>query len=303
MLKIWFEKKIYFNYFVIFLPIVLLLGGTTIQAQKMAEDDIDQEQTIGGEEISIYKNNWAAQSFTPTCNIITKIQLILKQNGNFAGNLTITLRSLLIGSDIITVLIPPENISSEPNWINIEFTDNVSVVPENLYYIICHLDEGDEDNNIVWYQGTNTTYDRGIAYYSEDNGSSWIQNIDKDFCFKTFGKVVNEGAIEILYMVGKANFPGGRIEFSIKNNGSVSISPINVQMNFYGGFMLLGRTFTETYDIQIKPGQTLNFNIYPILGIGSAQCTLSVGTTDVLPTIKTVDAFLLLFYVYILPDF
>jgi hypothetical protein len=303
MQKIWFKKKIYFNYFIIFLLIVLLLSGTTIQAQKMAEDDVDQEQTIGGEEIPIFKDNWAAQSFSPTVNEITRMQLKLKQKGNIGGNLTLIIRSFIIGSDIIKVLIPPENITNEPSWVNIEFTDNVSVVPESMYYIICYLDDGDENNNIVWYRGTNTTYERGLAYNSEDNGSSWIQNIDKDFCFKTFGEVIKEGSIEILHLVGKANFPGGKIEFAIKNTGNVTIKPINVQMNFYGGFILLGRSFTETYDIQLKPGQTLNFNIYPILGIGSVQCTLSVGTTDVLPTIKTADAYLLLFYVYIRPDF
>ena len=91
-------------------------------------------------------------------------------------------------------------------------------------------------------------------------------------------------------------FAGG-----IKNTGNVNINPINVQMNFYGGFILLGRSFTETYDIQLKPGQTLNFNIYPILGLGHAQCTLSVSTTDVLPTIKTVSAYIFLFYIYISP--
>lgn len=298
MLKTWIRKKRYSKYFVIFVLLVLLLSTTTIQSQKMADDDLDQEQTTVNEEVPIYINKWGAQSFKPTFYTVTRIQLLLKQKGNIVGNLTISIRSSLAGSDIITVSIPTENITTEPDWVNIEFND-ISVLPQNSYYILCHLDEGNENNNIVWYRGTNTTYDGGVAYYSEDNGSSssWIQNIDKDFCFKTYGKTVG-GEFEILYLVGKADFPGGRIEFAIKNTGNSSISPIFLQTIFTGG-LLLTKSFTEKYDIDLKPGQIFKSEIYPIIGVGNTRVTISIWTTDGIPKTITADAFLFLFYVYV----
>ena len=75
-----------------------------------------------------------------------------------------------------------------------DFQD-ITVTPEDTYYIVCRADGGVENDTYCWVFDFNNSYDRGIAYLSEDNGLTWFDMEDLyqdpnymhvDFCFITY---------------------------------------------------------------------------------------------------------------------
>ena len=80
------------------------------------------------------------------------------------------------------------------NWVMFDF-DDITVIPEETYYIVCYASSGEVDLCYCWYFDVNNKYDRGIAWGSEDSGESWIdlENpgwdpdfVELDLCFITY---------------------------------------------------------------------------------------------------------------------
>jgi len=106
--------------------------------------------------------------------------------------ITVSIRDSLNGNDLTVATVNADPISASGTWVLFDFKD-ISVTPENTYYIVCRSSGGSGSNIYCWFFNRYNSYDRGIAWMSINNGSTWddLENYDPnypqiDFCFKTF---------------------------------------------------------------------------------------------------------------------
>ncbi len=73
-----------------------------------------------------------------------------------------------------------------------------------------------ENDTYCWLFDLNNSYDRGIAYQSEDNGSTWVDLEDPwqdpnymhvDFCFKTYHTKPKNKAMDTPFLRFLENHP------------------------------------------------------------------------------------------------
>lgn len=288
------DKKIII-FILISLIIILTLTPASSNYTTLTNDQIDQEQTdISGLDY-IYFNHWKAQSFKPTTKTLTRIKLYINKIGNINSDFEILIRDSLIGINLTKAIVSSSQIPlTTPEWIEFNFND-INVVSNKTYYIICKTSAGDQTNSYNWYESNNNPYERGTKYYSDDNGKTWQQNTDIDFCFKTYGQI---GELYIQYI--KGGF-GWNIFYGIKNIGNLDINDINVYISFSGGLILTEKTLTDNINQSIAPNQILDKTISPIIGFGPTTITFTVSSPDAISTSKTVQGFLFLFSIYIHP--
>jgi hypothetical protein len=130
-----------------------------------------------------------AQSFKPTLNLLTRVELIAWRVGNPQGNLTISIRENLSGIDLTSVSIFAENIPLEYGppalWTGFDFPD-INVMPEHTYYIVWSPDSWNHDNHVAWGETISMNhYTRGEGWWIPD--AIWVpRGPNNDFCFKTY---------------------------------------------------------------------------------------------------------------------
>jgi C1A family cysteine protease len=166
----------------------------------------DQKQTSNcnyGDEIA--PPFVAAQEFKPTKDKLTAVALgFFKHNPPSGVEITVSIRDALDGSDLTTKTIDADkaNIKSKETWVLFDFTD-ITVTPETTYYIVCSANGGMENESYLWLFDINNKYDRGIAWFSIDNGLTWfdLEEIpgfpEMDFCFITYWQKPKNRAINI----------------------------------------------------------------------------------------------------------
>ena len=72
------------------------------------------------------------------------------------------------------------------DWVEFNFND-ISVTPENSYYIVVKTTDGNTFNGYRWGFHYNTPYTRGSFYRTINAGVTWSEYYYYDFCFKTYG--------------------------------------------------------------------------------------------------------------------
>jgi len=185
-------------------------------------DELDQYQTEISENLTVPIGQirinessvislQAAQSFIPTKEIITRVEILIIKNATATYPLVVSIRKELKEEDLTYVNIDPEQVSSEQyNWIDANFNDT-RLTPGQTYYIVV-ITENTTENYYGW-RGNNTpeSYPLGCFWYSIDDGNTWdnrsssnqnnmaewvYQNnkprfdeyITWDMCFKTYGR-------------------------------------------------------------------------------------------------------------------
>ena len=159
------------------------------------DDQLDQKQDkkdnffwgVGGDSM-------LAQSFKPTLEVLTRIELRIKRVGNPDG-LTISIRDDLNSEDLTSKYIAAGSIPTSQDWIEFDFTD-IGVTPENTYYIVWDpVGSPDSGNSIYWELGDRNPYTRGSAWQYTSGEWNELVYIDyppyeinnPDFCFKSYG--------------------------------------------------------------------------------------------------------------------
>ena len=171
---------------------------------------IDQEQTTNsGYGMIISTPLMMAQSFMPSIENLTAVQLWLFKFGSPPNGveITVSIRKEKNGPDLTTKTINANTagITDSPTWVWFDF-DDITVMPEETYYITCYASGGGLTKNCYcWLFNINSTYDRGKAWYSKDNGVTWItlwewsgfdpEWEESDFCFKTYFKQSRDKSI------------------------------------------------------------------------------------------------------------
>jgi len=158
-------------------------------------NSVDQRQTelYNGLSLNdgIFMQNWYAQSFIPTQNNLSKIELELIAKGNVQP-ITVSIRKNLTGPDLTqtSVSVDPMDLYRPILiWTTFDFPD-IQVIPGETYYIVCKTIYS-TDSLYGWtYAGADyeDPYLNGQGFISNNNGITWrtYYNVN-DFSFVTYG--------------------------------------------------------------------------------------------------------------------
>ena len=166
-------------------------GGRILSNSE--NDELDQYQKeFGGGSIAVGNDTAngkyviAAQSFIPTKNTLTRVEIIAGKSPTAIDNYTLAIRDNLLGQDLTSLSLSPDNFVTEDySWVEFDF-DNIIVIPGSTYYIISSTPDS-PDNWYTWGHYGVDPYPIGSEWLSEDYGSSWEEEINKDFTFATYG--------------------------------------------------------------------------------------------------------------------
>jgi len=219
------------------------------------------------------------QSFKPTLNTLTRVELLCKMGANVSGELIISIRDTILGSDLTFVSVPISSLPTDHfgNWMEFDFP-NISVIPEKDYYI-------------VWRQ-TSEEFGPGWGYVPENysRGEAWqtindsVFNFSYDFVFRTYGYLGDNPEISIFEIKG-----GFGLSAIIANYGASSAENVNwsIDVEVDLGLILSG-DHTEDVIVELGAGETMIIRSSGLRGIGSISITVQVEDVS-----KQATAFLL----------
>jgi len=154
---------------------------------NLDQPDQHQPYLFSGLSKGVYgEPNKLAQSFKPTLEILTRVQVKLSILGHPDG-LRISIHDSLDGPYLASLYIHTDKISfNSVGWVEFDFRDIV-VSPEKTYYIVWDpLGATDEFNTFYWFYEDGNPYGRGSMWnFSED--WNWNNQRSLDFCFITYG--------------------------------------------------------------------------------------------------------------------
>ena len=186
-------------------------------------DELDQSQTVMTENLAIPVGHFeiqdikvnvqVAQSFIPSKDVTTRVELFIGKNSTATYPLTVSIREELTEDDLTFIDVNPSEVPTEEfDWVEIDF-DDVFLTTGQTYYIVA-LTENVTDNYYAW-GGNNLSesYPDGCAWFSIDEGDTWTNesasssypstaeafsnqgaqpifedNVTWDMCFKTYGR-------------------------------------------------------------------------------------------------------------------
>ncbi len=133
-------------------------------------------------------NIWIAQSFVPSLNTLSKVEIALKSYGQGDPKpLHLYIRDNLTGNNLTeSSLAIPELGDDKWAWYTFNFED-IDVIPGEPYYIIC---KGRSDWTFNWRWKKGNPYTHGEVFTSND-GKEWraiYPPDDADSCFVTWSK-------------------------------------------------------------------------------------------------------------------
>ncbi len=155
--------------------------------------------------IHMFNNHWSclqAQSFIPSYNHLTKVDLWVGELANNTYPLKVAIRKNLSGEDLTSAYntVPMNDMeeNSGEKWTTFNFPD-IQVNPGEIYYIVCSHTERSIAQSYWFYSDPDypgypnpdeDPYPNGQAFKSEDFGVTWIAHAiyADDFCFVTYGK-------------------------------------------------------------------------------------------------------------------
>jgi hypothetical protein len=131
-------------------------------------------------------NNSVAQSFIPTKNVLTRINISIGRNRTATLPYIVTIREELSGPDIVIAKKNAEDVANESfNWTEFDFSD-IRITAGEPYYIISYT-TNITDNWYAWGGNNSNPYLNGSMYCSIDDGETWTENESMDMCFLTYG--------------------------------------------------------------------------------------------------------------------
>ena len=157
----------------------------------------DQKQKDYGDKgWFLHRNQMVAQSFKPTKNTLSKVDLFIsKQGENPEYGITVSIRdNLEDGVDLTSKSINYYWEDKTYDWISFDFHD-IKVETGNTYFIIAKT-ECDDDNCYGWICAEDDeAYPEGTVYISTDNELNWVKptppsNTPRDCCFITYSPLV-----------------------------------------------------------------------------------------------------------------
>jgi hypothetical protein len=162
------------------------LYNGTYQYFMMDEDFLDQFQILWSGGIAVAPPDLLAQSFKPSENMISRIELLVHKTHEPLDELTVSIRETLDGPDLTTASLPPQSIPENRGWVEFDFED-VPVLINKTYYIVWQP-QG-ESMAYIWWGYDNHNYDsypRGEAWLYTNGQWTTEGFVIKDWCFRTY---------------------------------------------------------------------------------------------------------------------
>lgn len=165
---------------------------------------VDQQQTVYTNDYALMQSQSScAQSFIPNVSSLERIDLYLGKVGSPLFGVTVSVRSLLTGSDIASVTLSASEITSAMSWMSVNFS-NVTLSIGSRYYIVVSSPGTFSEYYKVGYAGSGDLYTDGFMYQYNSFGGiivdpklvsrgggivlpQWQILMSSDLCFKTYG--------------------------------------------------------------------------------------------------------------------
>ena len=208
-------------------------------------DILDQKQTRNNNFMIFYPPQQLAQSFIPSLNTLSKVELYLVKSGNPSiTELIISIKESQSEESLVIIEKAVSEISE--GWMEFDFED-ITVTPGETYYIVCNPigEFKDIQNVICWGFSYPDPYSSGTAWAIDTLGGDWREiffndNEKMDFCFKTYarnnapekpsitGETNGKSGTEYKYNFVATDPEGNDIEYCIDwgdNTSEVCIGP------------------------------------------------------------------------------
>ena len=171
--------------------LLFMIGSLPVCAM---DDSVDQRQELTEGALRL-NFRYASQSFSPTVDSLTKIEVALGRGIDASGDVIISLREHIYGKDIDSVSVSTDKIDVFPNftWVEVDF-DDLIITPGRRYFIVVTYPNwvgGSSDTDYIeWMIGWDNPYERGANAYNKFIfwWPFWLQiKTVTDFSFRTYG--------------------------------------------------------------------------------------------------------------------
>ena len=223
-------------------------------ALNIPNNEVDQEQTTNDAASCLLGSLLFAQSFKPSLNTVTRVELLLNKIGNLYSNSILSIRESLTGDDLTSAAVNSVDINDDFEWVEFNFPD-INVTPGESYYIVLQPDpesDGGEGSNFMsWSFAVENPYPKGNPYVKYSD--SWVEGIpghsSADYTFKTYGYHRNQPPI------ADAGGPYyGHVNTSVILNGTNSEDMDGIiefyKWDFGDGQIGSGETPIHTYTVE-----------------------------------------------------
>ena len=254
-------------------------------------DELDQYQILMDGCGHVQYDLWWAQSFTPTVETLTRIELhcfmwVDSQSTNFICSI----RDDLYGEDIVSLVKRDGMPTISPGWYEFDFPD-ISVNPSQKYYIVCRTDGDNDPTQYDWsWNPLSDVYKRGEIYYSWPFDEGWEKYpLCYDFAFRTYGYgggSEDESDIVINKITG-----GFGLKASILNNGTASAYNVTLSIDVEPASpfsIVKSDNHTEKLIPELGVNKTTEIKSSNLRGIGPITITVQAAEAS-----KKATAFLL----------
>ena len=257
-------------------------------------DELDQSQPsmnffgpVGQFYLASNVNYILAQTFTPTKNLLTRVELYVGKNSTTTYNYTVAVRDDLNGSDLTSISVPAESFPAENfSWVEFDFND-LMVTPGQTYYIVSSTVNA-TDNWYAWGLNMSNPYPNGTVYYTTNDEANWTEEPTADMTFKTYGTDATALGVEITGGIG--------VTVNTKNVGEIDATNVKTHVVITGGIFGLINILADDNTSTLVPGDLFPFKIQP-LGLGPITINVTARADNAAEVTKSVDALILLIFV------
>ncbi|MGQ9759989.1 MAG: archaellin/type IV pilin N-terminal domain-containing protein [Candidatus Methanomethylicaceae archaeon] len=157
--------------------------------------------------VSIFGNNYYAQSFTPSSQNLSGVMLYLYRIGSPAGHLYVEIRKsngsypdMSTSGVIASGRIDAGRVIdvTAGQWFDCIFTQPVNLNATQTYWIVLYSMYSTPTNRWIWYYSSAGGYPGGTAASSADGGNTWVIQT-WDFSFRTYSSKEERPAIAWYY--------------------------------------------------------------------------------------------------------
>lgn len=209
------------------------MGGSSTSSSFFIEEQLDQFQELDSYEESLHARIILAQSFVPSKNPLTRVEMKVNKPRITHAGLILSIRNDLNGSDLTAASISGDNVPFFINWVEFDIPD-IEVVVGDTYYLVLRSGTSSENPYRLRYEYNDSgdIYSNGELFRFFTTSSIWepigSETEFVDACFRTYSFVPQTDMIcdDLMYINESAwlNATPGQENlqafFSIRNSGT-----------------------------------------------------------------------------------
>lgn len=291
------------------------------------EDELDQNQSEQTDGLAMpvgrftfLDHNYSiqvAQSFIPTKELLTRVELFMGKNATTTYPLVVAIRDNLTHTNLVETSVATDHfITGNYSWVEFNFSD-LWVNTGQTYYIVSYTQNA-TNNTYAWAANNNSdAYSNGCAWVSFDGfkwnksssqGSDLSQQNNKryhqgpvslsagngtgDMCFRTYG--IEETTLQIIIT---PNILAPVI--SINNSGNETAWNVEWEVMMTGNGLL--RTFNISMNgtkPELAPGDAILIKLGTIFEFGKIKITAKARALNAEEVTVTKDGFLFFIFYF-----